>query len=85
MIGPGGFMAGPKAAPMAEPCDYNPLRKEAGYGGKVEGDCPNEATVSLGVKPNWHLCESCASLPAFKRFRRRAPLRRAQPQPAEPK
>ncbi len=34
--------------------------------------CTNEATVSLGTgRKNIHLCESCAALPRFKRFRRR--------------
>lgn len=36
--------------------------------------CPNPATVSVGQKGAWHLCDSCAKLPNFKPFRRRVPL-----------
>ena len=40
----------------------------------VEG-CPNEATICVGANGQWHLCESCAELPEFRRFRIRKPLR----------
>ena len=70
-------MAAPKASPTVELCEYNPVAGNASYGGQMEGDCLNEATVCLGNNPSWHLCESCAGLPRFKRFRRRVPLRHA--------
>lgn len=66
-----------------ELCEYNPVTADASYGGRAEGDCPNEASVCLGKDPSWHLCESCAALPRFKRFRRRVPLRRAEHPSAE--
>jgi hypothetical protein len=62
---------------VTDRCEYNPTTKSASYGGEMEGDCENEAVLSVGNKPNWHLCESCAALPQFKRFRSRTPLRRA--------
>lgn len=67
---------------MAERCEFNPVANNASYGGAMEGDCENEATVCLGTNPSWHVCDSCAALPRFSRYRRRVPLRRAQPQPA---
>jgi hypothetical protein len=43
---------------------------------KVICGCPNEATLSVGSgKNNWHLCESCAAMPEFRRYRRRVPLK----------
>lgn len=36
--------------------------------------CQNEATVELGSRGEWSLCETCAALPRFKRFRTRYPL-----------
>ena len=60
---------------MSELCEFNPKITKASYGGHVDGDCTNEATVCLGSRPSWHLCDSCAALPFFSRFRTRAPLR----------
>lgn len=37
--------------------------------------CKNEATIAVGANGQWHLCESCAKLPRFKRFRVRIPLK----------
>lgn len=66
---------------MVDLCEYNPRLKVASYGGQVAGDCPNEAVICVGKNPSWHLCESCAALPRFKRFRRnRTSLRPASPQ-----
>lgn len=48
-------------------CEYDP---EAGHPAEIGHGCRNEATVSLG-RGKWHLCEPCAALPAFKRFRKR--------------
>lgn len=36
--------------------------------------CGNPATVSLGTDGRWHLCDSCAALPRFNRFRARRAL-----------
>lgn len=29
-----------------------------------------KATLSVGTRPNWHLCATCRALPEFKRKRR---------------
>lgn len=68
---------------MAE-CEYNPRQGRAKYEGEP---CHNEATVSVGADGKWHLCESCAALPDFKRFRSRRPIKPSTtppPQPASP-
>lgn len=61
---------------MNERCEWNPLTNEASYGGSAEGDCPNESWWSIGStnKKNFHLCDSCAALPKFKRFTHRTPI-----------
>lgn len=38
--------------------------------------CTNRAMLSVGANGEWHLCDTCAALPDFKRFRRRVPLAR---------
>lgn len=43
------------------------------------GNCQNEATVCVGADGEWHLCENCAALPAFKRFKVRRLLQKATP------
>jgi hypothetical protein len=60
---------------MRELCDFDPKTMEPaiiGRNGRGEGvyeGCGNPATVSLGSgRNNWHLCESCSSLPRFRRF-----------------
>ena len=65
-----------------ERCEWNPVLKQAAFDPPLPTDCPNEATVSVGERKNWHLCESCAALPEFRRFRRRRNLRKdAEPRP----
>lgn len=51
------------------PCEWNPDEGRAAY----ENEVHSFATVSLG-NGKWHLCESCAALPEFKRFRKRVPI-----------
>jgi len=60
---------------MDERCEWNPK-----FGGPSSdpiawGDCENQATVCLGRTTSWHLCDSCAALPEFKRFKVRVALR----------
>jgi hypothetical protein len=55
------------------PCDWNPKAKQRAR--SHEDSCPNEATVCVGAKGQWHLCEECAALPRFNRFRSRRELR----------
>lgn len=52
-------------------CEWHPAEDRPA----LRTDAPHgEATISVGSKPNWHLCADCAELPAFKRKRRRIPL-----------
>lgn len=51
---------------MTERCEWDP---EA-HRGRYEGEgCPNPSTVSVGHQGIWHLCDSCAALPRFKRYK----------------
>lgn len=54
-------------------CEWNPEKSRAKYYGEP---CPNEATTIVGADGRWRLCDFCAALPAFKRFRSRIPIRR---------
>ena len=62
-------------------CEWNPTTNEAAddFGGEIgHVGCQNEATVSVGKGiHNWHLCEACSALPAFRRFRVRTQVKRA--------
>lgn len=63
---------------MAERCDWNPEANEPAI---IDGPgCQNTAELSVGANGDWHLCPSCADLPAFKKYRARTPLRRAASQ-----
>lgn len=46
-------------------CEWNPGTQRGATDPASEGDCPNDAKVSLGATARWHLCETCASLPPF--------------------
>lgn len=61
-----------------ETCEYNPSAKRAAYSGDDPGSCQHIARVCVGAKGAWHLCNKCAALPEFKRFRARSPLVRGQ-------
>jgi len=60
------------------PCDWNPDKNEpsayitGGYG--PTNGCQNEATQRVGSVKVWHLCDNCAALPAFKKYRSIAKL-----------
>jgi hypothetical protein len=56
-------------------CEYNPARQRPATDPPSEGDCPNDAAVSLGADGAYHVCASCADLPELKRYRVRTPLR----------
>lgn len=58
-------------------CEYNPVKHGPAYNPPAPGDCPNEATVIVGAKANWHLCGSCASLDEFKQMKK-TPSRRTK-------
>lgn len=51
---------------MVNTCEWDPQNDcEA----TVANGCQSQATVSLG-RGKWHLCDSCAGLPRFRRYRR---------------
>jgi hypothetical protein len=56
-----------------DPCEWCPKEgRPAHMGDEVHGD----ATVSVGPNGEWHLCATCAALPAFDHFTERKPLPR---------
>lgn len=57
-----------------ERCEWNPIFHTPAADDTADSNCPNYATLSVGASGQWHLCDSCAALPAFKRFRRRVRL-----------
>ena len=61
-------------------CEWNPTLKEAALCGsdKRDTDCSKEATLIVGADGLWHICEACASMPEFRRFRARRPLRKGK-------
>lgn len=65
-----------------ELCEWNPTDdKPAEHVPGIEGSrvgCTNEATVSIGSKVNWHLCDGCAGLPRFNKYRKRVKLGNAR-------
>ena len=57
-------------------CEWNPTENRPAF----ESDASHgEAVWSVGSTVNWHLCESCASSPAFARYTRRTRLKRRLP------
>lgn len=57
-----------------EICEWNPVLHVPAVNPARETDCRNVATVCLGSRATWHLCDSCAKDPVFKHWRRRTPL-----------
>lgn len=64
-----------------ELCFWDPARnrpaqgipdKSEPSGYRAYTGCPNEATICAGSREVWHLCEGCAGLPKFKRFKKRS-------------
>lgn len=55
-------------------CEWNPVEHCAAEEPSKAFDCQNEATLSVGADGQWHLCQSCATDPYFKRFKTRAVL-----------
>lgn len=56
-------------------CEWDPDKGKAAFVG--EG-CMKPATTVVGRGKNWHLCDSCAALPRFARYKVRVPLRGRQ-------
>jgi hypothetical protein len=61
-----------------ERCEWDPEHNMPARDltGRYFSGCTNEATQSVGRAENWHLCDSCAALPRFKKFRYRVRLRK---------
>lgn len=55
------------------PCEWNPNKNAPAAG---DDGCRNDATVCVGADGQWHLCDECAELPRFARYRVRTPLNR---------
>ena len=49
-------------------CDWNPAAERLA---RSDDEHHGWAVWSIGTREVWHLCESCAVLPKFKRFTRR--------------
>lgn len=59
--------------PERELCEWWPERNEPATGIPGQG-CIDTAVISVGATKNWHLCDSCAALPEFRRMSRRGRL-----------
>lgn len=62
---------------MPDYCEWNPIANRAAF---IDDPPHGEATLSVGVDGKWHLCEQCAQLPAFSRYRVRRLLHRRRPE-----
>ena len=66
---------------MNDLCEWNPFKGEPATEQKSLGlrwGCDRPATLSVGVRSNWHLCDECAALPRFKRMTHRLKLSRGR-------
>ena len=64
---------------LTNPCEWDPANKRPAQGHyddrtrewtNYEG-CRNPAEILVGAKGQWRLCQHCAVLPEFRRFRKR--------------
>jgi hypothetical protein len=51
----------------ADPCEWNPVEGQPAYDNEVHA----RAAVIVGANGKWRLCESCAALPEFAKYRKR--------------
>jgi hypothetical protein len=66
-----------KQRPPTEQCDWDPQNDQPAV--SDGSGCQNQATTSVGGgMDNWHLCDPCAALPRFKKYRRRVALVRGE-------
>lgn len=63
-------------------CMWNPDRNRHVWSNEAHY-LERRATVILGSRKSWRLCESCSRLPVFSRLRKRVPITR-RTTPAEP-
>ncbi len=58
--------------PFAPGCEWNPKKQRGAY---MDEQPHAKATMTVGSsRSNWFVCDECAKLPVFKRFRTRAYL-----------
>lgn len=57
-----------------DPCFYVPEKKRAAYWDEVHA----KATWIVGFRGKWRLCDSCAALPEFKKYRKRKKIERKE-------
>jgi hypothetical protein len=61
-------------------CEWDPVMGGPAWdladGSARLNGCTRKATVSVGANGEWHLCNRCAGLPCFRRFRVRRPIAR---------
>ena len=61
-------------------CEWDPRRNAPAQGIPVPGGyegytgCKARATMFVGANGAWRLCDGCAALPRFKRYRKRLRL-----------
>lgn len=49
-----------------ERCEWNPKYDTPAMSPAKDGDCPNEASMVVGKREPFHLCESCAARYVFR-------------------
>jgi hypothetical protein len=57
-------------------CEWNPTENRPAF---EDDPSHGEARLAVGVDGKWHLCEACAQLDRFARYRVRRPLWRRAP------
>ncbi len=60
-----------RRARYPNPCEYSPERGDAAYEHEVHAS----ATVIVGANGRWRLCDQCAALPKFNRFKVRTRIK----------
>lgn len=58
---------------MGDGCEWSPKHGRATFDNERH-HLTCRATTIVGAKGQWRLCDSCAALPAFKRFTVRRPI-----------
>jgi len=53
-------------------CEWDPSRDRKA---RLREDVHADAVWSVGARGQWHLCEACAALPRFSRYRVRVRLK----------
>ncbi len=64
---------------FSNPCEWNQKKGRAAYDYEVHA----RADLVVGAKGEWRLCNECAALPRFSRFRKQTPVRRTSKEAIE--